>query len=85
MLDEVAIWNGTGATAQNAADLYNSGNGALASSIIPNPTAYWRFDESGTDIVLTDEKKIINLSYLIENDFVKVSYGKKKHFKIKLN
>jgi tyrosyl-tRNA synthetase len=37
------------------------------------------------DIVLTDEKKIINLSYLIENDFIKVSYGKKKHFKIKLN
>ena len=55
VLDEVAIWNGTGATAQNAVDLYTSGNGALASSIIPNPTAYWRFDESGTDIVLTDE------------------------------
>ena len=32
------------------------------------------------DIVLTDEKKIINLSYLIENNFIKVSYGK-----IKLN
>jgi hypothetical protein len=55
VMDETAIWNGVSATAQNALDLYNSGNGALASSIIPNPTAYWRFDESAADIILTDE------------------------------
>jgi hypothetical protein len=54
LLDEVAIWNGTGATATNAADLYNSGNGALASDIIPSPTAYWRMDESGSDPIAID-------------------------------
>jgi hypothetical protein len=54
-MDETAIWNGTAATQQNITDLYNNGNGALASSIIANPTAYWRFNESGADIILTDE------------------------------
>ena len=54
VMDETAIWNGVSATAQNAIDLYNSGNGALASSIIPNPTAYWRFNESGSDTTATD-------------------------------
>ena len=37
------------------------------------------------DVVLTDEKKIITLSDFIENDYIKISHGKKKHFKIKLN
>ena len=54
-MDETAIWNGTAATQQNITDLYNNGNRVSASSIIPNPTAYWKFDESGTDIILTDE------------------------------
>ena len=53
-MDEIAVWNGVSATAQNAVDLYNSGNGALASSIIPNPTAYWRLNESGTDTIAID-------------------------------
>ena len=54
VMDEVCIWNGVSATAQNAVDLYNSGNGALASSIISNPTAYWRLNESGTDTIAID-------------------------------
>jgi len=37
------------------------------------------------DIVLTDEKKIIDLNNLVESNYIKVSHGKKKHFKIKLN
>jgi len=37
------------------------------------------------DIILTDEAKIIGLNDFIENDYIKVSHGKKKHFKIKLN
>jgi len=37
------------------------------------------------DTVLTDEKKIIGLNNFKENDYIKVSHGKKKHFKIKLN
>ena len=36
------------------------------------------------DVVVSDEKKIINLNDL-NNDYIKVSYGKKKHYKIKLN
>jgi tyrosyl-tRNA synthetase len=36
------------------------------------------------DVVISDEKKIINLNDL-NNDYIKVSYGKKKHYKIKLN
>ncbi len=37
------------------------------------------------DIVLTDTNKIINLNNFVEKNYVKVSHGKKKHFKIKLN
>ena len=55
IFDEYAIWNGTTGTAQNAIDLYNSGNGALASDIIASPTAYWRMNESGTDTTAIDE------------------------------
>ena len=37
------------------------------------------------DVVLTDEKKIIALGDFVGDNYVKVSHGKKKHFKIKLN
>jgi tyrosyl-tRNA synthetase len=37
------------------------------------------------DVVLTDGKKIISLNDFVENNYIKVSHGKKKHFKIKLN
>jgi len=36
------------------------------------------------DIVVTDDKKILNIGDL-DNDYIKVSHGKKKHYKIKLN
>jgi len=36
------------------------------------------------DILVTDEKKIIDIKDL-ENDCIKVSHGKKKHYKIELN
>jgi tyrosyl-tRNA synthetase len=37
------------------------------------------------DLIVVNDKKIIGLSDFVENDYIKVSYGKKKHFKIKLN
>jgi tyrosyl-tRNA synthetase len=37
------------------------------------------------DIVLTNEKKIIDVNDFVESDYIKVSHGKKKHFKIKIN
>jgi len=37
------------------------------------------------DIVLTNDKKIINISDFAENNYIKVSHGKKKHFKVKIN
>ncbi len=37
------------------------------------------------DIILVDEKKTVNLNDFTKNNYIKVSHGKKKHFKIKLN
>ena len=54
-MDEAAVWESSVATQQNVTDLYNSGNGALASDIIASPTAYYRMNESGTDTTATDE------------------------------
>ena len=54
IMDENALWGNVVGTAQNAIDLYNSGNGALASDVIASPTAYWRMDESGTDQTAID-------------------------------
>ena len=36
------------------------------------------------DIVIGDDNKIVSVNDL-ESDCIKVSYGKKKHYKIKLN
>lgn len=54
-IDELCIWIGVEGTEQNAIDLYNGGNGALASDIISSPTAYWRCNESDGATTLTDE------------------------------
>ena len=53
-LDEVAVWTGVAGTGQNAIDLYNNSNGALASSVIPSPNRYYRLNESGADLVAID-------------------------------
>ena len=37
------------------------------------------------DVILTDEKKFIGLNDFKRSNYIKVSHGKKKHFKIKLN
>jgi tyrosyl-tRNA synthetase len=37
------------------------------------------------DVILTDEKKFISLNDFKKSNYIKVSHGKKKHFKIKLN
>ena len=37
------------------------------------------------DSILTDEKKIININDFIKKDYIKISHGKKKHFKIKIS
>jgi len=45
-------------------------------------------DEKGikiNDIVLIDKKKVIGLDDFKENNYIKVSHGKKKHFKIKFS
>ena len=55
VVDEFAIWRGTKGTLQNAVDLYNGGNGALASDVIPSPTAYWRMNEADGSLTLVDE------------------------------
>ena len=36
------------------------------------------------DVTVFDDKKIVNKKDL-KDDYIKVSYGKKKHFKIKFN
>jgi hypothetical protein len=54
-LDEVGILTGVAGTAQNAIDLYNSGNGANFETIMGASTAYWRMNQSGTDAVAIDE------------------------------
>ena len=59
-IDEIAIWNGVEATAQNAIDLYNLGNGALASSVIASPTAYWRMNGTSGDSTAIDEQGTYN-------------------------
>jgi len=59
-LDEIAIWVGTSATSQNAIDLYNGGNGALASSVIASPTAYWRMNGTSGDSTAIDEQGTYN-------------------------
>jgi len=57
LLDEVAVWSGTHeGTLIDAQNLYNSGNGALASDVIASPTAYWRMNGSGTDTTAVDEQ-----------------------------
>jgi hypothetical protein len=53
-MDEVAVWAGVAGTGQNALDLYNNSNGALASSVIPSPNRYYRLNESGADLVAID-------------------------------
>lgn len=55
-LDEVAMWSGVIGTQQNALDLYNNGNGALASSVIPSPIAYWRMNGESGDTTAIDEQ-----------------------------
>jgi hypothetical protein len=58
--DEIAIWDGITATAQNRTDLYNGGNGALASDVIPSPLAYWRCNEADGALTLVDETGTYN-------------------------
>jgi hypothetical protein len=54
-LNELAMWFSVVGTAQNASDLYNSGNGQLASLVIADPDRYYRFNGSGTDTTATDD------------------------------
>jgi len=49
--DEIAIWGTTSGTAANATDLWNSGNGKNATDVIPNPTAYWTFNELNGSVI----------------------------------
>jgi len=53
-LDEVALWVNHAGTATDAVNLYNSGNGALATDVIASPERYYRLDESGTATTTVD-------------------------------
>ena len=55
LLDEFAIWTDYVGNGTEAASLYNSGNGALATSVIPSPERYYRLDESGSTATATDD------------------------------
>ena len=53
VFDEMAIWNKTG-TLQNAVDLYNSGDGALASDVISGPIVHYSLNETGAATTAAD-------------------------------
>lgn len=82
ILSEFAIWENAAATAQNAIDLYNSGNGALASDVIASPTAYYRLNESGTDTTAVDSSgngndgTLTNFNFDGTDGFVRHGYYK---------
>jgi len=54
LMDELAIWTDHVGTATDALNLYNSGNGALASDVIASPERYYRLDGSGADTTAID-------------------------------
>jgi hypothetical protein len=54
LMDELAIWTDHVGTATDAVNLYNSGNGALATDVIASPERYYRLDESGTATTTVD-------------------------------
>jgi hypothetical protein len=54
--DEVAIWNNHTATPSEVSDLYNSGAGNFADSVIPSPTMYWKLNETGSAITAIDSR-----------------------------
>lgn len=54
-LNEIAIWDSVTATQTNVTDLYNSGNGALASDIIASPNRYYRLNSYSTSTTATDD------------------------------
>lgn len=49
LLDKPGVNIGSGATSAQISDLFDGGNGANFDDVITNPTAHWRFTESGTD------------------------------------
>jgi hypothetical protein len=59
-LDEVGILTGVAGTAQNAIDLYNSGNGANFETIMGGSTAYWRMNGTSGDSTAIDEQGTYN-------------------------
>ena len=88
-IDEIAIWRGELGTPQNAIDLYNSGNGTLASDVIPSPLAYWRCNEADGALELVDETGTYNgtltnfstpPAYFIPHGEVPFSFGNALEF-----
>ena len=54
VLNEIAISSGYAATNQNVIDLYNSGNGALATDVLSNVIRYYRCNETDGLTTLID-------------------------------
>jgi len=54
LTDEYGVTNGVGATAQNAIDLYNNGNGNDYQDIMSSASIHLKFNESGTDAIAMD-------------------------------
>lgn len=63
---ESAIWLDVEGTEADAIALYNSGSGAVASEVIPNPELNYRFTESGTDTIAVDSSGNGNDGTLID-------------------
>lgn len=55
ILDEFAIWTDYVGNGTEAASLYNSGNGALATDVIASPERYYRLNESGSTATAADD------------------------------
>lgn len=54
-LNEFAAWDGYVFTQTDITNLYNSGNGELATSVKPSPIRYYRCNQSNGDTLLIDE------------------------------
>ena len=59
-MDEAHILIGTGMTATNVTDTYNSGAGKSFVTVMGSATHHWNFDQSGTDMTLTDSIGVVD-------------------------
>ena len=59
-MDEISFYDNVVFSLTDHENLYNSGNGALASDVIASPTAYWRMNGTSGDSTAIDEQGTYN-------------------------